>query len=135
MATEFLTRCFAPGETIALLLRREEPASDHAAHRPAGAGCSRRAILRGSLTRTDAARTSMWLPIRFAPAAASAPKRASQKFAISTSISTWTGMPDSLRSGRRMPFRSRPSILSTSPGKYQVLWRVEGFDFEQQESR
>ena len=25
------------------------------------------------------------------------------------------------------------SILSTSPGKYQVLWRVEGFDFERQE--
>jgi len=25
------------------------------------------------------------------------------------------------------------SVLSTSPGKYQVLWRVEGFDFERQE--
>ncbi len=25
------------------------------------------------------------------------------------------------------------SILSTSPGKYQVLWRVEGFDFVRQE--
>jgi hypothetical protein len=25
-------------------------------------------------------------------------------------------------------------ILSTSPDKYQVLWRVEGFDFDQQES-
>jgi hypothetical protein len=25
------------------------------------------------------------------------------------------------------------SILSTSPGKYQVLWRVEGFDFDRQE--
>jgi hypothetical protein len=25
------------------------------------------------------------------------------------------------------------SILSTSPGKYQVLWRVEGFEFPQQE--
>ena len=25
-------------------------------------------------------------------------------------------------------------IVSTSPGKYQVLWRVEGFSFEQQES-
>ena len=26
-AQEFLTRCFSPGETIALLLRREEPAT------------------------------------------------------------------------------------------------------------
>jgi hypothetical protein len=25
-------------------------------------------------------------------------------------------------------------VLSTSPGKYQVLWRVEGFDFDQQEN-
>jgi RepB DNA-primase from phage plasmid len=26
------------------------------------------------------------------------------------------------------------AILSTSPNKYQVLWRVEGFDFELQEN-
>ena len=26
------------------------------------------------------------------------------------------------------------AIVSTSPGKYQVLWRVEGFTLEQQES-
>ncbi len=26
------------------------------------------------------------------------------------------------------------AILSTSPGKYQVLWHVEGFDFDAQES-
>jgi hypothetical protein len=26
------------------------------------------------------------------------------------------------------------AILSTSPGKYQVLWHVEGFDFERQEA-
>jgi len=25
-------------------------------------------------------------------------------------------------------------VLSTAPGKYQVLWRVDGFDFERQES-
>ncbi len=27
------------------------------------------------------------------------------------------------------------AILSTSPGKYQVLWRVEGFDFERRKAR
>ena len=26
------------------------------------------------------------------------------------------------------------TILSTSPGKYQALWKVEGFDFDQQEN-
>ena len=43
------------------------------------------------------------------------------------------------RHGRRRPNCCAPShrirpcttvILSTSPGKYQVLWRVDGFDFE-----
>ena len=33
-----------------------------------------------------------------------------------------------------MPLQLRTSLLSTSPGKYQVLWRVDGFDFERQES-
>ena len=36
-----------------------------------------------------------------------------------------------LRASERVP--EPTAILSTSPGKYQVLWRVEGFDFEQQE--
>ena len=34
-AQEFLTRCFAPEETIALLLRRENPREGHAASREA----------------------------------------------------------------------------------------------------
>ena len=36
-----------------------------------------------------------------------------------------------LRASDAVPAPS--AILSTSPGKYQVLWRVEGFDFAQQE--
>ena len=42
-------------------------------------------------------------------------------------------MPGSLRSGHRDLVPPPTSILSTSPGKYQVLWRVEGFDFARQE--
>ena len=41
--------------------------------------------------------------------------------------------PESLRSGHRMRCRLRRAIFSTSPGKYQVFWRVDGFDFEHQE--
>jgi hypothetical protein len=37
----------------------------------------------------------------------------------------------SLRASELVP--PPTSILSTSPGKYQVLWRVEGFDFARQE--
>ena len=36
-----------------------------------------------------------------------------------------------LRASDRVP--TPTAILSTSPGKYQALWRVAGFDFEQQE--
>lgn len=36
-----------------------------------------------------------------------------------------------LRASESLP--SPAAILSTSPGKYQVLWRVEGFDFDRQE--
>jgi len=39
-----------------------------------------------------------------------------------------------LRSGPPMPFPTPNVILSTSLGKYQILWRVGGFAFEQQES-
>ena len=37
-----------------------------------------------------------------------------------------------LRSSTSVP--TPTAIVSTSAGKYQVLWRVEGFTFEQQES-
>jgi hypothetical protein len=37
-----------------------------------------------------------------------------------------------LRASDAVPVPS--TILSTSPGKYQALWRVEGFDFDQQEN-
>jgi hypothetical protein len=67
-ATDFLTRCFAPGDTIALLLRRNRRL--------------RRPISVGSPTKTTAAQTSMSPPIRFALAADAAPKRASRKSAI-----------------------------------------------------
>jgi hypothetical protein len=37
-----------------------------------------------------------------------------------------------LRASDAVPVPS--TILSTSPGKYQALWKVEGFDFDQQEN-
>ena len=37
-----------------------------------------------------------------------------------------------LRASNTVP--TPTAILSTSPGKYQVLWRVEGFDFDMQET-
>ena len=87
-AHEFLTRCFHPGETIALLLRKENPGVYDAAHRDGWSRPSHPAISRGCAMRTTTARTSMSLPIRFALAAERGPRNASPKFAIFTSTST-----------------------------------------------
>ena len=42
-------------------------------------------------------------------------------------------MPDWQQFGAQTWSRFRPTILSTSPGKYQVLWQVDGFRFAEQE--
>ena len=44
IAKEFLTRCFAPGETIALLLRNENPVIDHDSELSRSNECSRLVI-------------------------------------------------------------------------------------------
>ena len=132
-AASFLTRCFAPDETIAILLRRENADRSDAARRSPGTCACAPLSWRGSLMRTTTARISMSLPIRFALAAANAPRRASHPFATYISTSTRMETPGSLRFGHQSWCPRRPSILSTSPGKYQVLWRVEGFDFARQE--
>jgi hypothetical protein len=72
-AKDFLTRCFAPGETIALLLRTESPASTQQRVVTLGQALVTSA---GSRMKIMLGPTSTWLPIRFALATASAPKRA-----------------------------------------------------------
>ena len=74
----------------------------------------------------------MWLPIRCALAAANAPKSASPRCGICILIWIPTAKLASLRASDAVPPPN--AVLSTSSGKYQVLWRVDGFTFEQQES-
>ena len=54
--------------------------------------------------------------------------------AICISISTAMATPVSLRSAASDAVPEPTAIISTSPGKYQVLWRSNGFDFAIQES-
>jgi hypothetical protein len=69
---------------------------------------------------------SMSPPIRFAPAVVSGPKT------LYLDIDEdGDARLVALRASDAVP--SASAILSASPGKYQVFWRVEGFDFEQQE--
>jgi hypothetical protein len=132
VAVNFLTRCFAPCETIALLLRRED------APRP-----QQRVV---TLEQVLAPRYMAWLTfendnganiyVSANPLRAGSRKRAKECIASVRHI--YIDIDDdgdarlaALRASDSVP--TPTAILSTSPGKYQALWRVAGFDFEHQE--
>ena len=133
IAQEFLTRCFRPEETIALLLRRENP--------PAA---TQRVV---RLEQGLAPRYLAWLRyenhnganvyVAANPLRSGSRKRTKESIAevrhlyIDIDVDGEARIA-ALRASDAVPVPS--TILSTSPGKYQVLWRVEGFDFDQQEN-
>ena len=133
IATDFLTRCFAPEETIALLLRRES------ASQGPRSGSSR-------WKQALAPRYLAWLAHENTSGAniyvAANPLRPGSRKRTKESIASVRHLYididtdgdarlAALRASDAVP--APTAILSTSPGKYQVLWRVDGFDFEQQE--
>ena len=133
IAASFLRRCFAPEETIAVLLRRQDVAvpmqrvvrleqvleirymawlSYENQHSRNNIYVAANPLHPGSRKRTKACIASirhLYLDIDADGDARLAALRASELVPPPT------------------------SILSTSLGKYQVLWRVEGFDFVRQE--
>ncbi len=133
IAREFLIRCFRPGETIALLLRREEPAK-----------VTQRIV---SLETVLASRYLGWLAhenasgmnIYVAANSLLPGSRKRTKESIAEVRHLYLDIDfdgdvrlTALRSSVDVP--TPTAILGTSPGKYQVLWRVQGFAFEQQEA-
>ena len=132
-AYEFLNRCFQPGETIAILLRKENPAS------------TTQRIVR--LEQALAPRYLAWLRyenhtganvyVAANPLLPGSRKRTKECIAevrhlyIDIDVNGEERIA-ALRASDVVPVPS--TILSTSPGKYQALWRVEGFDFDQQEN-
>src|SRR5271155_2969220 len=131
-ATDFLTRCFSPGESIALLLRRGN--RDRPTQR----------IVR--LEQVLTTRYLGWLAHQNATGAnvyvAANPLRSSSRRRTKESIASVRHLyididfdgearVAALRASDAVPVPT--AILSTSPSKYQVLWHVEGFDFERQE--
>jgi len=131
-ATGFLTRCFAPDEMVALLLRREN-----------------RLSITQRIVRLESAlepRYQAWLSYENGSGAniyvAANPLRSGARKRTKESIASVRHLYididadgdarlAALRASDLVP--APTSILSTSSGKYQVLWRVEGFDFDQQE--
>jgi hypothetical protein len=132
VAHQFLNRCFAPEETIALLLRRESAAVP-----------TQRVV---TLETALAPRYQAWLSYENGTGAnvyaAANPLRPGSRKRTKESIASVRHLyldididGDARLAALRASVAVPPptSILSTSPGKYQVLWRVEGFDFACQE--
>ncbi len=132
-AAHFLVRCFAPGETIALLLRRENPAS------------TQQRIV--SLESALASRFLAWLGhengtganiyVAANPLRSGSRKRTKECIAAVRHLyldvdTDGEARLTSLRASEAVPPPN--AVLSTSLGKYQILWRVDGFALEQQES-
>jgi RepB DNA-primase from phage plasmid len=131
-AIDFLQRCFAPGETIAILLRRLDSATPQ----------QRIVALETALT----SRYMAWLAYENSTGSniyvAANPLRPGSRQRTKENISTVRHLYldididgdarlAALRESSAVPAASE--IISTSPDKYQVLWRVDGFDFEGQE--
>jgi hypothetical protein len=130
---QFLTRSFSAGETIAVLLRKENPAS------------TTQRIVR--VEQALAPRYLAWLRYEnhsganvYVGANLLHPgSRRRTKECITEVRHLYLDIDvdgeeriDALRASDAVPIPT--AILSTSPGKYQVLWRVQGFDFAQQEN-
>jgi hypothetical protein len=133
IAKDFLARCFAPGSTIALLLRTESP------------GKTQQRVV--TLEQALAPHYLRWLAHENQAGAniyvAANPLRSGSRKRTKESIASvrhvyldidvdGDARLAALRASDAVPPAS--AVLSTSPGKYQVFWRVEGFDFEQQEA-
>ena len=133
VAASFLRRCFAPEETIAILLRRQD----------AAAPMQRVVRLEPVLEM----RYMAWLSyenqhdknnIYVAANPLRPGSRKRTKECIASVRHLYLDIDEdgdarlaALRASQLVP--PPTSILSTSPGKYQVLWRVEEFDFARQE--
>ena len=133
IAKDFLTRCFAPGETIALLLRTESTAKTQ-----------QRVV---TLEQVLTAHYLSWLAhenrnganiyVAANPLRPGSRRRTKESIACVRHLYIDIDMDGeariaAVRASDAVPAPS--TILSTSPGKYQVLWRVDGFHFEQQEA-
>ena len=132
IVANFLTRCFASSETIALLLRRED------APRP-----QQRIV---TLEQVLAPRYMAWLtfendnganiyvsanPLRMGSRKRTKECIASVRHVYIDIDNDGDARLAALRASDAVP--APTAIVSTSPGKYQALWRVAGFDFEHQE--
>ena len=133
IAAGFLRRCFAPEETIAILLRGQDAAAPM--QRVVGLDQALEIRYMAWLSyENQHGRNNIYVAAN--PLRPGSRKRT--KECIASVRHLYLDIDEdgdarlaTLRASEIVP--PPTSILSTSPGKYQVLWRVEGFDFVRQE--
>jgi hypothetical protein len=133
IVTDFLTRCFAPEETIALLLRKEN------GERPAQRIVRLEQALAPTYLRWLAHENHNGANVYVAanPLRPGSRRRTKESVAEVRHLYIDIDADGEARVAALLASDAVPTptaILSTSPNKYQVLWRVDGFDFEPQES-
>jgi hypothetical protein len=133
IARGFLGRSFAPSETTAIVLRRTSPA--RIAQRIVTLERSLQPRYLGWLAKENAAGADVYFAAN--PLVPGSRKRSKESVAevrhLYVDLDT-DGEAElaTLRTSNTVPIPN--AIVSTSPGKYQVLWRVESIPFEQQEA-
>jgi RepB DNA-primase from phage plasmid len=132
-AKDFLSRCFAPGETIALLLRRDN------GERPAQRIVRLEQVLTprylGWLAHENGAGANVYVAAN--PLHSGSRRRTKESIASVRHLYIDIDLDGEERLAALRASDAAPTptaILSTSARKYQVLWRIEGFDFDQQET-
>src|SRR5579863_3383684 len=131
-AADFLARCFAPDETIALLVRRESP--NQTLQRIARLEHALAPRYLGWLAHENVAGANIYVaanPLRPASRKRTKESIASIRHLYIDIDTDGDARLAALRASHAVP--TPTAILCTSQGKYQVLWRVDGFDFALQE--
>src|SRR5579875_3049728 len=132
IAQRFLARCFQSEETIALLLSRENPRS--VVQRIVRLETSLEPRYQAWLAYENHTGANVYVaanPLRSGSRKRTKENIASVRQLYLDSDAEGDARLGALRASDVVPRAT--SILSTSPGKCQVLWRVEDFDFERQE--
>jgi len=132
IAADFLARCFAPGDTIALLLRRENPLFVLQRILPLERALAPRYL--GWLAHENATGANVYVaanPLRVGSRHRTKESVACVRHLYIDIDTDGDARLAALRASDAVP--TPTAILSTSSCKYQVLWRVDGFDFACQE--
>src|ERR1700686_1664675 len=132
-AANFLTRCFSSAETIALLLRREVPSVT--TQRIVQLETALAPGYLAWLAHENTAGANVYVAAN--PLRSDSRKRTKECIVALRHLyldldTDGEARLTSLRASDAVPPPN--AILSTSLGKYQILWRVDGFTLEQQES-